>query len=559
VNTVQTETLGWSRRLSERLRAGTVVERALVVLWVVVGGLAVLYAVFFLAHLHASIISLLWNSDYASGFTLTETLSHFGSEGNTVISTTGAWADLWFGLLTAHLSFHRQLWEISPAILYLFSAVVVGRSVWRVANLAGGVLATLIVLLASPWMLAIVLAPVAHNTVYPATAVLGGWLPWLLRRGRRHRLVWAAVIVLGAVLLGIDIASDKLIVVAGVVPLGLIGLAAVAQRQPETRTAGIVTLVTILLSIPVALVTDAIMKAAGYRIIAPKLALAPLSEVGFHFRLLWHGLRDLAGGYLGSGYPGTLHPELGFACTVVLAIGLLALIRGGLPALITLARRRSAEDELPDRLFHLSYWLVSAVVVIAAFVFTNAVGDGKGNHESYFLTIVFSIAAVAPLTIRTGTLARWVAPVVLGLFAIGSFVGVKESYINVYRPPLLQVASTIVRLARADDATTGYAGYWDASNLTWSEKGAVVVRPLEQCANPNPQGSDICPFFLMRNPAWYRPEPRRTFLLVDPTNLYVISLPNSLGAPIATYHLGAVTMYVYGYDIASKLGPFPAI
>jgi hypothetical protein len=63
----------------------------------------------------------------------------------------------------------------------------------------------------------------------------------------------------------------------------------------------------------------------------------------------------------------------------------------------------------------------------------------------------------------------------------------------------------------------------------------------------------------MRTPAWYRPESRRTFLLIDPKQLYVITLPNNLGPPIATYHLGPVTMYVYGYDIASKLGPFPGI
>lgn len=559
MSVARTENVARSRRLPERLRAAGVAERVFVGLWLVVGALAVLYAVVFFAHLHAAIFSLLWNSDYAGGFTLTETLSHFGSEGNTVISTTGAWADLWFGLLTAHLSFHRQLWEISPAILFLLSAVVIGRSVWRVANLSGAIVAALIVLLASPWMLAIVLAPVAHNTVYPTTAVLGAWLPWLLRRRHRHRLAWIGLILLSAVLLGVDMASDKLVVVAGVVPLGLVGLAALAQRRSETRAAGIVTLATILLAIPVDVATNAIMKAEGYKVIAPKFALAPLSAVGFHFRLLWHGLRDLSGGYLDSGYPGTLHRELGIACTVVLAIGLLALIRGGVPAVIALVRRQAVDDELLGRPFHLSYWLVSAVVVVAAFIFTNAVGDGAGNHESYFLTVVFSIAAVAPLTMRTGTLARWVAPIALGLFAIGSFVGAQQSYINVYRPPLAQVSSTIVRLAQANHATTGYAGYWDASNLTWSAKGAIVVRPLEQCANPNPQGANICPFFLMRTPAWYRPEPRRTFLLVDPKELYVITLPNNLGAPIATYDLGPVTMYVYGYDIASKLGPFPGI
>ena len=65
----------------------------------------------------------------------------------------------------------------------------------------------------------------------------------------------------------------------------------------------------------------------------------------------------------------------------------------------------------------------------------------------------------------------------------------------------------------------GYAGYWDASSLTWESRDAVVVRPLLQCTNPDPHGASVCPFLLMRTASWYRPVHRQSFLLVDPDNV----------------------------------------
>jgi hypothetical protein len=524
--------------------------------------LTLLYLISWVTHLHNTIDALLWNSDYAGGFTLPETIAHFGDGGNTVISTTGAWADLWFGLLTARLSFHRQLWEIAPTLLFLISAVAVGVGVRRLAGLGAAVVAAAIVFLASPYTLAILMAPVAHNTVYPSTAIIAVLLPWALTRRWASRPRWVAAILLGAVVLGIDIASDKLLLVTAVIPAALIAIATLVRRS--SRAASIGTLVMIALAVPVTLATNAIMTAAGYQITAPKLQLAPLSTVGFHFRLLWHGLRDLSGGYLDVGYPGALHPELGIACTVVLAFGLTCLAVAGARAVRGLLGRRPADGPMLEQLVHVGYWFVSAIIVSATFVFTTAVGDGAGNHESYFLSIVFSVAATAPFAVgrvaapRWSAL-RWAAPVAVGLFAVGSIVGSQGSYNNAYRGPISTVSTQIVQLARANHATTGFAGYWDASNLTWNEKGAITVRPLEPCTNPNPEGSDICPFFLMRTPAWYRVHRGRSFLIVDPKNLYVTRLPDNLGPPLRTYPLGPVTMYVFPYDIASKLGPYPAL
>jgi hypothetical protein len=357
--------------------------------------------------------------------------------------------------------------------------------------------------------------------------------------------------------LGIAIASDQLVIVTGVVPMALVGLLAVVQRNRRARLAGGYALATIAASVPVWLATNAIMKAAGYVIVAPPLAFAPLSELWFHIRILFHGLRDLSNGYLGAAWPGALHAEVGTACTVVLVASLLTLLYVGLRSGWRLLRRdRDDEGELA-RLLHVGFWFSSGTVVCAAVLLTTAVGNGLSPHESYYATLIFSVAAAVAVVDRPRALVRWLVPVAVSIFAIGSIIGLKRDYLNVYRPPIAAEAATIVHLAELNHATTGYAGYWDASNVTWSEHDKVLVRPLEQCANADPSGSDICPFFLMRSPFWYVPKRRRTFLIVDPNELYVISLPPGLGTPIATYRLGPITMYVYPYDIASRLGPPP--
>ena len=288
--------------------------------YLIVGALALLYALLVLVRLDRIITDLLWNSDYASGLTLAQTIAHAGSAGNTTISTTGAWMDLWYGLVTAHLPVHRQLWEVSPTILFIVSALVIGRAVWTLSDLVTGIASALAVLLASPWALAIFLAPVAHNTVYPTTAILGGGLPWVLRHRDRGRVAWAVVIAVSAVLLGTSLASDKLVLVTGIVPLALTALIALWQRSGRVRRAAVGVLAVIVLAIPVDLATNAIMTAEGYAITSPKLVFASLRSWPFHLRLLLDGIRQFSGSYLMSAGEGSWRFALGVLCTIVLVI-----------------------------------------------------------------------------------------------------------------------------------------------------------------------------------------------------------------------------------------------
>ena len=534
------------------------VERAATLFWLVPVLLGAAYLVWFLVRLPKSIVEILWDSDYASGYTLTQTLARSGDGGHTLISTTGAWLPLWFGLLTAHLPFHRQLWEIAPTLLFLGTALIIGWCVTKVGTWRAGVFAVLITTVASPWTLGILMAPVAHNTVYPGTALLGAYLLWLTHVPERRRSIAVAVPLLGALALGIAIASDALIIVTGVLPLALILLMAALQPSRRARVAALSGFCTLAGAVPVAIATNSIMKGAGYATVptSPRLEIASLSSVGPHIQLMAEGLRELTNGYLGPHWPGKLHAQVGTACDVVAALGLLTLLYFGVRSSLRLARR-SCEDgdtQLP-RLLHIGYWFISALVVCAAFLFTTAPGTGVPKHESYFLTLIFSVGAVTPLMMRPRSPTRWLIPVGLSVFAAGSIIGLKWNYLQAFEPPIARYASRITHIAQAEHATVGYAGYWDASSLTWNARERILVRPLEQC--PNPAGAEICPFFAMRTPSWYAPKSQRSFLLVDPAETYVVTLPRGLGNPTASYSLGAITMYVYPYDIASRLGPPP--
>jgi len=519
-------------------------------------GLASVYFVLFASRFSGNVGAIAWVSDYSSGFTLAETIVRTGTGGHTVISTTGAYAPLWFGLLTAKLPLHRQLWEIAPTVVFIGTAATIGWSVAQFAGRRAAALSMLLVLVASPWALSFFMAAVAHNVVYPCTALLGAYLIWLTRSSGRSQLAAIGVPTLVALILGACIASDALLLVTGVFPLVLTAVIAAVRPSRLSRRVAATAIATAAAAAPVAYLTSATMRSAGYVTLTPPAKLAPLSALSEHARLMFEGFRELSNGYLGSHWPGTLHSAIGYACDAVIVAGLLALLLAGVRGTVRFLsvgfRKQDTSEQLALGL-HTVYWLSSALAVCGAFEFSMTAGGHR--HESYYATAIFSIAAILPLLIPHGRIARWLIPLGACVFFIGSIVGLKRNYLQVTEPALAHYAGQVATLAEANHVRTGYAGYWDASSLTWNSHERVLVRPLIECSNP--AGAGICPFFLMRTPSWYVPMPRHTFLLVDPDQLYVTSLPPGLGPPIASYSIGPIAMYVYPYDIASRLGPAP--
>lgn len=527
--------------------------------------LAAAYCVVFAVQLPHNLWVIGWNADYASGFTMPATLVATGTGGHTILGTTGDYLSLWFGLLTARLPLHRQLWEIAPTGLFVLAAAAVGWSAAQVAGRLAGALAALLILVASPRALYVFMAPFAHNTVYLGTALLGAYLVWMARSQARRAAVAWAVPALAGVALGACIASDALVIVTGVAPFVLTALLAGVRRDRRSRLMAVSALATVAIAVPVAKLTSTLMGSLGYVTLPPSSAIASISTLPRHAELMWEGVNGLFNGYLAQAGSGP-HTDLGVACEVVMAAALLALLVLGVLTTVrfvsTGVRRGGHASEGRPRAVHIIYWAGSAAATSVGFALSTRT---EYVHESYYATLIFSAAAVVAVLARARPAARWAVSVGASLFFAASLVGLKDHYMEsyvlpiarsymttAYVPPIARYQPQITAFAEANHAALGFAGYRDASSLTWSSAERIRVRPVQTCGTA--QGVGACPFFLARVPSWYSPSQRPTFLLLDSGELFLSSLPQGLGTPVAIAAFGPVQMYVYSYDIASRLG-----
>lgn len=522
--------------------------------WLIPLTIAAAYMVVFVAQLGGNLRALGWESDYSSTFLQAETLVSIGSGGYTVMASAGQWVPLWFGLLTARLPLHRELWMLAPTLLFLATAFTVGWSVSQVASRRAAVLAVLIGLIASPLALAFFMAE-AHNTVYPCTALVGAYLTWLTRGERRRRLTAVCVPPLLGVAIGTCIASDFLVAATAAIPLALTAILAAVRRDHRSRLVSLSALTTVGVAIPISKLTSSTMTSLGFRTLPLPIKFATLSELPGRAELLFKGLKALFNGYLGPAAPGTLHTALGFANDVVMTSAIITVLAIGA---YTAARFVSSDlrryntmpsSELAYSL-HVVYWAISGITVCGAYWIG---GEGPTTtHESYYGTVIFSLAAVIPLLLSTSASARWLLAGGTSIFFLGSLVAVTSQSINV-AGRLERRSLTITRIAHADHLTVGYGNWADASALTWSTHERVIVRPVIGC--PNTDGASLCPGFEDYVQSWYVPELRPTFLLIEAGGVDLDSVPTDLGQPVAVYAFESMKMYVYPYDIASRLGP----
>ncbi len=525
--------------------------------WLLPLALAATYLVVFVVQLPHNVVSLTWNSDYAGGYTVPEALAKTGTAGNMVMGSAGQWVLLWFGLLTASLPLHRELWDVAPTLLFLASALVVGWSVAQLAGRRAALLAALLAVVASPLALVFFMAAVAHNTVYPCTALLGAYLIWLTRIHERRRLLSVAVPPLVGVAIGTCLASDPLLAATALVPLGVTAGLAGIRRERRSRLVAASAIVTLAVAVPVGKLTTSVMHSLGFATLELPAKVVPLSELPERAGLLFRGLKALFNGYLGPGRPGTLHAELGVASTIVMSAALWALVVVGAVTVTRFVwsglRKDASQTPLQlARSLHVIYWVGSAAAACGAFWIAGETGGGTNLHESYYATTIFSVAAIVPLLLRGRSPAHLLIPMGASIFFLASLVGLTSNYMTVF-PWVAHAEPTVAKIARANHVTVGYGGYWVGSSMTWNSDGQLRVRPLMECSNP--QGTDLCPFYMAAVPSWYVPAERHTFLLVDGEETWVHTLPAGLGKPLATYAIGAMRMYVYPYDLATRLGP----
>jgi hypothetical protein len=171
--------------------------------------------------------------------------------------------------------------------------------------------------------------------------------------------------------------------------------------------------------------------------------------------------------------------------------------------------------------------------------------------DRYLVGLIYAAAALLPLA---ATHSYWrQAAVVAGtsVFAFTGLLGLMQGHAteNTAHWPAGHLDGQVMAIARREHLSIGYAGYWDAAAITWGTHMAVKVFPLATC------GSQYCLFYEHYISSWYTPRPGvRTFLLADSAAALATPYFPQLGKPSAVYSIGQLTMYVFPYDIASRIG-----
>jgi hypothetical protein len=520
---------------------------------------AAAYLVTLAAQLDRLLASTYLNADAASAPVIGELFGHAAGHPQVLLGHLGWYSTLLFELGTHWLPLHRQIWEGAPYAMALGSAALVGWGALRVAGRWAGAVAASIVVCAGPGMLGLLLALNDHASTWFTLAALGAFVVLLEQRASTLAGGWLAAlaIVVGA-LLGANAASDVLLSIAGAAPL-LLAVGCTWALHPSARTARAAAFA--LLSAAVALVSSVLVHAWAHHehILAASdvktKMFASVDAVGVNFKLWWQSIAVLGNGDFFGATLG-FSSALAFACAAlsIAAVLLVACAARSELARALAARRtgpREREQSVSVRLAWCVFWGSSLVLLSAAFIF-SAIPEDLGSSR-YLVGAIYAAAALVPLLGSRGAAARAAVTAGATLYAFTGWLALAQHRLIDSPPasPSYRLASAVEGFARREHLSVGYAGYWDAAPIAWATHLRVKVYPVDDCAG----NQHLCGFELHFISSWYTPAPAmRTFLLVDPAYPAVPSAPTpDLGAPIAVHQIGAVTMYVYPYNIASRL------
>jgi len=463
-----------------------------------------------------------WDTDVSAPFALAERLR---GSGPVHIPHYGEWTTFWWLLATRWLPWHATLWEASGYTLAVASAAVLGWATARVAGKWAGVTAGAAALVVGPFVLRALLSLASHVT-NPVGAVVLGVALVLLTRTRS----WLLVVIVGLVA-GTNAASDALLWIGGIVPFALAAalLAWTTRRKDVALRAG----ATIAVTIVAAVTTSLVMRALDFHVIGLDVGLARLQDLPGNVRHLVRMVALLGGANyaLPGPYP---HEPLRAVVAVLALLGVAAPVAAAL-------KLRHADPVLRA---YACYWAAAVGLLCVVFVVTpNATALGP-KSVNYLLTLAPAAGVgVALLAARSrgGQLAVALAVATVAAVNIGGVVDGRAEVTGL--PAIETYGQPIRKLLEQREVTRGYAGYWDAQNLSWQTDMQLLVAPVQNC------GAQLCPYNFFTVRSWYEERGGPTFLLVDPTNR-VIQAPPFVSRAASSHRFGPLTLYLFDYDIA---------
>ena len=350
---------------------------------------ALVYLILLAHQLGTAITATNLDADAASGPVIGELFGAAPAHANVVLGEFGWYATLLFDLGTKWLPGHRQIWEGAPYAMALAGAGLVAWSVWRVAGRWAAGLTAVLLICSSPATLRLQLSTTQHAPAWFCLALLGAFVIWLEQRaaGTRRLVLIVLVLVIGTIV-GVNAASDPLVIVAAAVPFAL-ALALVRRRgDPRAAASGVATLAVAAVTWGI---TRAVMSALS---VTPEPGLHPTKIVLGHRNLhnlkLWGRSIAVLGNGAVSG--GSLSPRLALAA-VCAAVSIAAVL--ALPWLSWRQLRRaiSSSDD-PARHAFFAYWFSSAALLTLAFILSDAPVDIHADR--YLVGLLSAAAAVVP-------------------------------------------------------------------------------------------------------------------------------------------------------------------
>lgn len=525
---------------------------------------AAVYAVLLVRSLGSVVRAIYLNGDIAAAPVIGELIGRAPRGASVVLGNIPWYTALWFEQLTHGLPDHRQIWEIAPWIITLIGIVILAWATERIAGRWAAVIVAVACACAGPNLLPLQFAWSVHAVSYVHICVLGasvalvatssGWI------GGRP---WAHVAVLAVVALvtGLGIASDNLVVVAGLVPFVLAGgILAYVSAADRARHVLLSVLGVTAASVVVAELVKAVARSQNVGGYPFQVTFSPWNDLLGHVGDLIGSLAMIANGNF-SGAPVSGTNLLAFVCAVVVAVGCYATLRLGRSMTLALASRgrghRAGESTTQvARIVFLWFWLASALILSVAFV-VSSVPVGVATFR-YVVPVAYALIVVVTVTVAT-TGRTWTKALVtagVSLVVAASAVGMLHRQIQTANTtyPNPAVAGALLRFAQSHGLSVGLSGYWDAYPLMWETKARLLVYPVLTCP-----GGKFCAFPYHRISSWYTPRPlARTFFVADPTLASANGVGGpapSLGKPMQVAHIDQLTVYVYPYDIRSKILP----
>jgi hypothetical protein len=484
--------------------------------------------------------------------------------GHILVGGAAHYTTIWFLVLTRWLPFRDALWDAAPFLMFLLGLGFVAWACQRVAGRSAALLTAAIGVGANAAVLLTVMSEGIHGATYFADGVLAAFLVYWAAgtRSRPRSLLWPGAVAVAAVILlaGATLASDTLFLASGLGPFfgAPIALWVLRRDRLSGRMALGTTGITAA-SVVVALGANRWMQALGYQktyetngyaFVSGHVAWLNLRKFGRVLRLLGNG--TAASQPFGP-------REMVYLVMVTLLVG--AVVAPFVLLFHSVRTKPRWSDEIDvARFLYLAFWILGGVAVCAAFSLT-AFADGPSDPSRYVAPAFFSIAAATPVWAARVGWRRITVALGVALFCVLSIT--ERQSLFLYGTAFQQTATQgpkVIAFLEDQGVTTGYTGYFDSHPLTLRADARVHFYPVLACRSPvSPR---LCPFFVNARTSWYFPRPDiRSFVLFDSkTPAYIASIPTGdLGVPKMTRQFGALYVFIYDYDVASRLAaPCPS-